>query len=149
MTTMSKTITVLTIDDDPAMTDLLSLMLGSHGMNVIAANNSQEGLTLARSANPDMILLDLVKPQRDGWEICRELRKNTTAPIAILSAIDDPHLIANALDAGADDYLTKPVPAGVLVAHINNLTRRAQAEQSPEKPLLRQTGSLNANSLNF
>lgn len=131
------------------MTDLLSLMLGSHGMIVITANNSLEGLALASSANPDMILLDLLMPQKDGWEICRELRKNTTAPIAILSAIDDPHLIADALDAGADDYLTKPVPSGVLVAHINNLTRRALAEKSPEKPLLRQTGSLNANSLNF
>lgn len=146
---MSAKIKVLTIDDDPAMTDLLSLMLNSHGFQVIAANNSNEGLELARTANPDMILLDLVMPQRDGWEICRELRRITHAPIAILSAIDDPHLIANALDAGADDYLTKPVPAGVLVAHINNLTRRALAERSAEKPLLRQTGSLNANSLNF
>ncbi len=137
------TIKVLTIDDDPAMTELLTLLLESHGLQVVSSNNSKESINLLLSEQPDIILLDLMMPEKNGWDICREIRQHSRTPIAILSALDDPTLIANALDAGADDYMTKPVPSGVLIAHINNLTRRAEAENAPEKPLLRQTGSLN------
>ncbi len=63
-------------------------------------------------------------PGMDGWQVCSEVRKFSSVPIVIFSALDNPGLVASALDAGADDYLVKPVPSGVLIAHLNKLTRR-------------------------
>ena len=123
-------IKAIAIDDDPAMTDLLSLLLRSHGLEIYSANNGEEGLQLVRSINPDIIILDLMMPGKDGWQVCREVRTFSNVPIIILSALDNPGMVASALDAGADDYLIKPVPSGVLIAHLNNLTRRANAENN-------------------
>lgn len=131
---------VLMIDDDPAMTELIALLLRSHGMSVVACNDSTQSVEMVKGENPDVILLDLMMPGQDGWEVCKAIRAFSRVPIAILSAIDDPAVIASALDSGADDYLVKPTPGGVLVAHINNLARRHLAEQ--KNALIRQTGSL-------
>jgi two-component system KDP operon response regulator KdpE len=117
-------IKVLTIDDDPAMTDLLSLLLKTNKLEAITANNGQDGIELVKNAHPDLVLLDMMMPEMDGWEVCKEIRKFSTVPIIVLSALNNPGLVANALDAGADDYLVKPVPSSVLLAHIRNLTRR-------------------------
>jgi len=115
---------ILVIDDDAAVTDLLSLLLKSQGFEVTVTNSSTDGLNLIRDAQPDLVLLDLMMPEMDGWEVCRAVRTFSQLPIIILSALNDPSMIASALDAGADDYLTKPTPSRVLVAHINRLTRR-------------------------
>ena len=123
-------IKAIAIDDDPAMTDLLSLLLKSHGLEIYTSNNGEDGLQLVRAINPDIIILDLMMPGKDGWQVCREVRTFSTVPIIILSALDNPGMVASALDAGADDYLIKPVPSGVLLAHLNNLTRRANAENN-------------------
>jgi DNA-binding response OmpR family regulator len=123
-------IKAIAIDDDPAMTDLLSLLLKSHGLEIYTSNNGEDGLQLVRTFNPDIIILDLMMPGKDGWQVCREVRTFSTVPIIILSALDNPGMVASALDAGADDYLIKPVPSGVLLAHLNNLTRRANAENN-------------------
>lgn len=132
---------ILTIDDDPAMTELISLLLRSYGLEVLVANDGERGLEMARTQNPDLIMLDLTMPGVDGWQICKELRTESKVPIIILSALDDPAVISTALDAGADDYMVKPVPSSVLIAHINNLTRRAHVENN-KSTLMRQTGSL-------
>ena len=66
----------------------------------------------------------LLMPEMDGWEICKEVRSFSQVPIIVLSALNDPSMVASVLDAGADDYLTKPTPSRILVAHINRLTRR-------------------------
>src|SRR6187549_3000150 len=121
---------ILTIDDDPAIADLIGLLLRSYGLDVIAANDGQHGLDLARTENPDLIMLDLTMPGMDGWQICKEIRSYSKVPIIILSALDDPSVISTVLDAGADDYMVKPVPSSVLIAHINNLTRRAHVENN-------------------
>jgi two-component system, OmpR family, response regulator MtrA len=131
---------ILTIDDDPAMTELLSLLLRSHGMDVVACNDGEQGIQLARIESPDLILLDMMMPGTDGWKVCRTIRAFSKVPIAILSALDESLVISSALDAGADDYLVKPIPSGVLIAHINNLTRRALVENN-KATMLRQTGS--------
>lgn len=120
----------LTIDDDSSMTELLGLLLRSHGMEVISCNSGTKGIELARTENPSIIILDLMMPGTDGWEVCRTLRTFTSTPIAILSALDDPAIISTALDAGADDYMVKPIPSSVLMAHINNLTRRHNVEKN-------------------
>ncbi len=127
------TIKVLTIDDDPAMTDLLSLLLKANKFDVIVANNGQDGLALVRYAEPDIVLLDMMMPGKDGWAVCKEIREFSNVPIVVLSALNNPGMVASALDAGADDYLIKPVASSVLLAHIRNLTRRSHtANLRPE-----------------
>jgi two-component system response regulator MtrA len=121
-TRMSKK--VLAIDDDPAMTELLTLLLKTHGFDVLIANSGAEGVARTRKEFPDVIILDLMMPDMDGWQVCTQIRTFSTAPILIFSALDSPGMVASALDAGADDYLTKPVPTGLLIAHLNQLTRR-------------------------
>src|SRR5690349_18583887 len=116
---------LLVIDDDSAVTDLLSLLLKSNGFDVTATNNSAEGLSLIRDISPDVIILDLMMPEMDGWQICKAVREFSQVPIFILSALNDPSMIASVLDAGADDYLTKPTPSRVLIAHINRLINRS------------------------
>ena len=69
--------------------------------------------------------MDLMLPEMDGWAVCREVRSFSNVPILILSALNDPATVASILDAGADDYLTKPTVSAVLVAHINKLARRS------------------------
>lgn len=115
---------IIVIDDDTAVTDLLSVLLKSQGFDVWATNNSAEGLGYVRENEADLVILDLMMPEMDGWEICKEVRTFSQIPIIVLSALNDPSMVASVLDAGADDYLTKPTPSRVLVAHINRLTRR-------------------------
>jgi DNA-binding response OmpR family regulator len=135
-------IKALIIDDDLAMTDLLSLLLKSYGLEVFVVNDSEEGLQAVERDAPDIILLDLMMPGKTGWDLCREIRAVSKVPIAVLSAIDDPVMVASALDAGADDYMVKPIPSGELLAHINNLTRRAAVEKNGGKTMIHQTDSL-------
>jgi DNA-binding response OmpR family regulator len=118
------TIKILVIDDDKAITELLGMLLKTHGFEVIATNSGCEGIQLAMDINPNIVLLDLMMPDKDGWEVSKAVRKFSNVPILILSAINDPSMIASILDAGADDYLVKPVPSATLVAHIKNLMRR-------------------------
>lgn len=125
---------ILVIDDDSAVTDLLSVLLRSQGFEVLTTNNSSEGLNFVRQDPPDLMILDLMMPEMDGWEVCRAVRTFSQVPIIVLSALNDPSMVASVLDAGADDYLTKPTPSRVLVAHINRLSRRTE------------TGKLNSQS---
>jgi DNA-binding response OmpR family regulator len=123
---------ILVIDDDVAITELMSMLLKTHGFDVITANSGSEGIGLAREKNPGVVLLDLMMPDVDGWQVSKAIRVFSNVPILILSAINDPRMVASVLDAGADDFLVKPVPSGVLVAHIRKMVRR-------------NTGSLNMN----
>jgi two-component system response regulator MtrA len=135
-------IKVLAIDDDPAMTDLLTLLLKTHGFDVVTSNTGEEGIELIKSFSPQVVILDLMMPGMDGWQVCTAVRKFSTVPILIFSALDSPGLVASALDAGADDYLVKPVPSGVLIAHVNKLTRRP--EMHDKKGLKPQTAPISA-----
>lgn len=127
---------ILVIDDDAAMTDLLKLILTPVQAAIYTTNTGREGVELAKLHHPDIILLDLMMPEMDGWQVTAEIRKFSLSPIIIISAIDNPGLIAKALDAGADDFLVKPVPSSILIAHIRNLARRQTSEaNSPTSPL--------------
>ena len=121
---------ILVIDDDTAVTDLLSVLLRSQGFDVTATNSSSDGLGFIRESEPDLIILDLMMPEIDGWEVCRSVRTFSQVPIIVLSALNDPSMVASVLDAGADDYLTKPTPSRVLVAHINRLIKRNETNKS-------------------
>jgi DNA-binding response OmpR family regulator len=116
--------TVLTIDDDTAITELLAMLLRTHGYEVKTVNSGEEGVEAIKKTNPHIVILDLMMPGMDGWQVCRNVREFSNVPIVILSALDDPAMIASALDAGADDYLVKPVSSSILVAHLNRLIRR-------------------------
>jgi DNA-binding response OmpR family regulator len=116
--------TVLTIDDDTAITELLAMLLRTHGYEVKTANDGEEGVKAIKKLNPHVVILDLMMPGMDGWQVCKSVREFSNVPIVILSALDDPAMIASALDAGADDYLVKPVSSSILVAHLNRLIRR-------------------------
>jgi two-component system KDP operon response regulator KdpE len=126
---------VLAIDDDPAMTELLSLILKGQGLEVLIANTGADGVKTIFDANPDVVVLDLMMPDMDGWQVCKTVREFSNVPILILSALDNPGMVASALDAGADDYLIKPVPSGVLVAHLHKLTRRFVKNEKVNLPI--------------
>jgi DNA-binding response OmpR family regulator len=119
---------VLIIDDDVAMTDLMRLMLNRESFDVVTANSGEDGIEAVIRHRPDVIVLDLLMPGEDGWHICKKIRKSSQVPILILSALNMPGLASRVFDAGADEFLIKPVSAGVLVAYLRKLTRRARAE---------------------
>jgi DNA-binding response OmpR family regulator len=119
---------ILVIDDDPSMTDLLGLILRSTYATVIAANSGAEGVRLIQEQLPDLIILDLMMPDMDGMQVCEKVRKFSSVPILILSALDNPGTIAAALNAGADDFLVKPVACNMLIARISQLVRRSHQE---------------------
>ena len=118
-------LTFLIIDDDSAVTEMLSLLFKTQGFDTLTANSGAEGILLAREKKPDLIVLDMMMPEIDGWAVCREVRSFSSVPIIVLSALNDPSVIASILDAGADDYLTKPAPSRLLLAHIKKLVRRS------------------------
>ena len=121
---------VLVIDDDPDMTDLLSLLLKTHGFDVISCNNGEDGVQSVRNGSPNVIILDLFMNGIYGWEVCTSIRKFSSIPILILSAVDNPGTVVSALDAGADDLLIKPVSSGLLVSRLNTLTRRVHTNET-------------------
>jgi DNA-binding response OmpR family regulator len=125
---------ILVIDDDQAMTEMLRLVLEPNAFDVQVAHSGPEGIEATRRLNPEVIVLDLLMPGMDGWEVCKEIRTFSQVPILVLSAISKPGIIARALDEGADDYLLKPMPSSVLVAHLKRLARRARAEQESNNP---------------
>jgi len=115
---------VLVIDDDPNMTDLLSLLLKSRGYEVSISNSGRDGIQKTKADPQDVIILDMMMEEMDGLQVCAQIRTFSNIPILILSALDNPGIIVKALDAGADDFLTKPVSSGLLISRLNTLTRR-------------------------
>jgi DNA-binding response OmpR family regulator len=116
---------ILVIDDDIGMTELLSLLLAPASSEIITANTGQDGIECVNKYAPDIIILDLMMPGMNGWSVCKNIRTFSDVPILILSAMDSPGCVAQALDVGADDYLVKPVSSGTLIAHLNKLLRRS------------------------
>jgi two-component system KDP operon response regulator KdpE len=102
----------------------MSMLLKTHGFEVITTNNGAEGVRLVAEQCPQVVLLDLMMPDMDGWQVSKAIRAFSAVPILILSAINDPAMVASVLDAGADDFLVKPVPSSVLVAHIRKTVRQ-------------------------
>jgi two-component system KDP operon response regulator KdpE len=116
---------VLVIDDDPQLRRLLRTTLAAQGFRVIEAETATRGLIEAASHKPDLVVLDLGLPDADGHTVVRGIREWSSMPIVVLSArVDEQQKIA-ALDAGADDYVTKPFTAGELLARIRAALRRA------------------------
>ena len=120
---------ILIIDDDFSTTELLESILNRYGFIVSTANFVSEGIELVKEVNPDLVIVDLIMPEIDGWQITHRIRSFSKVPILVLSVIDTPKDIARVLDEGADEYMTKPIQPNLLIARINTLTRRAKAEK--------------------
>ena len=122
---------VLVVDDEPQILRALQTNLRGAGYDVVAAANAEEALAQAAMRPPDAVVLDLVLPDRSGTEVCRELRTWTAVPILILSAVGEEQEKVAALDAGADDYVTKPFGIDELLARLRALLRRAAPPSGP------------------
>ncbi len=135
---------ILVVDDEPSVTDLLAYNLRKAHYDVVIAADGRQALKLAREANPDLILLDLMLPEVDGLDVCRELRKSTAVPIIMITALGEETDRVVGLEVGADDYVTKPFSVRELLARIKSVLRRARPEDGQPAPVtvLRGAGGL-------
>jgi len=120
---------LLVIDQDSLGESLLKQALNPTGYQVMKVNSSQEAIQSSKDWHPDVIIINVMQPSTNGWKLCEKIREYTQVPILVVAAIADPKAIAHWLDAGADDYITRPCSSDILVAHLQKLTRRFAPEQ--------------------
>ncbi len=135
---MSKTI--LVIDDAPKIVEICRDYLVAAGFDVITASDGPQGLAAARHDRPDLIVLDLMLPGMDGLDVCREMRRESSTPIIMLTARVEESDKLVGLELGADDYLTKPFSPRELVARVRTVLRRASGPAAPAEVI--RAGSL-------
>jgi DNA-binding response OmpR family regulator len=123
--------TILLVEDDPNLRRILTELVESSGYQVVAVEDGLQALQAFEAHRPALVILDLLLPELDGWEVCRQLRQRSQVPVLIVSALGDETTQVNALDMGADDYLPKPVGGRVLLARMRALLRRVGAADSP------------------
>jgi len=116
---------ILVIDDEDVTVSLITYVLEKKGYEVIKALRAEDGLRKAYRTHPDLILLDVMMPDMDGWEVCRRLRELSDVPIVFLTAKDDVKDVVKGLEMGADDYMVKPYENDELVARVRAHLRRA------------------------
>lgn len=114
----------LIVEDDSNISELLRLYLERDGFEVLLAADGGQGVDLARSAAPDVVLLDIMLPVKDGWQVCREIRGFSKAPILMLTAKGETRDKVAGLEMGADDYITKPFEIKELLARVHAVLRR-------------------------
>ena len=125
---------ILVVDDESQITRVLRTTLSSHGYDIRVANDGETALEIMKDWSPHLVITDLTMPNMDGLELCRRLRTKTQIPIIVLSVRGEERTKVKALDAGADDYVTKPFGMEELLARVRaNLRRRptGEAEQGP------------------
>ncbi len=138
-----RSLRVLVIDDEESIRRALKSILSARKYEVTLAATAAEGIDMAIETNPELIVLDLALPDMDGQEVCGELRSWMSAPILVLSVRGNEADKIQALDAGADDYLTKPFQAGELLARMRAILRRAESRVVPPPEL--RAGELTVN----
>ena len=127
---------ILLVDDDPNIRQLVNLYLEKEGFEVVMADRGDTALNLFKQSPPNLMLLDLMLPGMDGWQVCREVRKTSNVPIIMLTAKDETFDKVLGLELGADDYIVKPFDMKELVARIKAVLRRfQQPEVSDPKEL--------------
>ncbi|RLC91282.1 MAG: DNA-binding response regulator [Chloroflexi bacterium] len=117
---------ILAIDDDETLLELIRISLQREDLSVFTTMSGEEGLALFNQIAPDLVILDVMMPGIDGWEICRRLRKVSTVPILFLTVLDSVEHIVRGLQSGADDYLVKPFRVSELTARVTALLRRTR-----------------------
>jgi len=128
---------ILVVDDEKGIVDIVQAYLEREGYRVITADNGRAAIELAQREAPDLIVLDLMLPEVSGWDVCREVRKQTNIPVIMLTARDDTTDKIIGLELGADDYMTKPFDPKELVSRVRAVLRRSADKPSAEESLLR------------
>jgi DNA-binding response OmpR family regulator len=123
---------ILVVDDEKNICDLLRMYLEKEGYSVVMAHNGVDAVSMFNSENPDLVLLDIMLPQLDGWQVCREIRKLSEKPIIMLTAKDEVFDKVLGLELGADDYVTKPFDTKEIIARIKAVLRRTSAVKESE-----------------
>ena len=126
---------ILLVDDDPNIRQLVNLYLEKEGFEVTMAADGLEAVKQFKLSPPSLILLDIMLPGMDGWQVCREVRKVSNIPIIMLTAKDETFDKVLGLELGADDYVVKPFDPKELIARIKAVIRRYQATDAPDKEL--------------
>jgi DNA-binding NarL/FixJ family response regulator len=126
---------ILLVEDEPDIRELVRLYLLNHNYQVMEAEDGTQALELVKKENPDLMILDIVLPDFDGVEVCRQVRENYSFPIIFLSCKMESEDIISGLDTGGDDYITKPFDPGILVSRVKaSLRRYYSAEKNRRKP---------------
>jgi two-component system alkaline phosphatase synthesis response regulator PhoP len=136
---------ILVVDDEPSVTDLLAYNLRKAHYDVSIAADGREALHRAGEFHPDLILLDLMIPEVDGLDVCRELRKTSSVPIIMITALGEETDRIVGLELGADDYITKPFSVRELMARIKAVLRRAHNESAKSAAIISGAGELRMN----
>ncbi len=126
---------ILVVDDEAQITRVLRTSLSTHGYDIRVANDGDTALEIVKDWTPDLVITDLAMPNMDGLELCRRLRAKTQVPIIVLSVRGEERTKVKALDAGADDYVTKPFGMEELLARVRANLRRNRAEESESAPI--------------
>jgi len=124
---------ILVIDDDVKICEVIKLYLEKEGFEVVVAHNGMDGISVFKNEMPDLVILDIMLPKKDGYEVCRELRKISNIPIIMLTAKGETFDKVLGLELGADDYIVKPFDPKELIARIKAVLRRTQGEVNDEK----------------
>jgi two-component system KDP operon response regulator KdpE len=138
---------ILVIDDEEATVQLISMLLEKRGFETIKAMRAEDGLRKAYRHQPDLVLLDIMMPDMDGWEICKRLREMSDVPIVFLTARSDVKDVVRGLEMGADDYVTKPYDNDELVARVRAHLRRSPRPNMSEE-LVFDDGDFRINFMN-
>jgi len=136
---------ILVVDDEQAVLDLLVYNLSRAHYEVLTANNGRQALELAHQAAPDLILLDLMLPEIDGLDVCRQLRRTSQVPVIVITARGEEVDRVVGLELGADDYVIKPFSVRELMARVRAVLRRAHPDEEETSPLLSGPGDLRLN----
>ena len=120
---------ILVIDDDPNLVRLVEYSLTQEGYEVYKAYDGQEGMRQMYSHQPDLVILDIMMPKMDGWEVCQQIRRQSSVPIIMLTAKTEDTDVIYGLDKGADEYVTKPFSVEVLLARVEAVLRRVKLER--------------------
>ncbi len=128
-----ETARVLVVDDEPQITRVLKTVLSSQGYDVRSASEGESALASFREWSPELVITDLCMPHMDGVELCRRIRETSNVPIIVLSVRGEERTKVDALDSGADDYVTKPFGMEELMARVRAALRRTGSTSSPEE----------------
>lgn len=138
---------ILIIDDEEATVQLISILLEKRGFEAIKAYRAEEGLRKAYRHQPDLVLLDIMMPDMDGWEVCKRLREMSDVPIIFLTARSDVKDVVRGLELGSDDYIVKPYDNDELVARVRAHLRRSPRPSMSEE-LIFNDGDFRINFMN-
>ena len=123
---------VLIVDDDEHIVELIKLYMDKEGFDTVTANNGKKAVELFKSEAPAIVILDVMMPRMDGWEVCRQIRKDSKVPIIMLTAKGEEMDELQGFECGADEYIAKPFSPKILTARVDAIIRRAYGVDSNE-----------------